>query len=90
MQHKEAPSFPTYQQWTKKEALEQATTKDTNVIPQPSTAFPQYMEAVLPKEEKFKATGVYVDDEANIHLHVMIDGTFEFFTENVFICCSSF
>eukprot|EP00111_Clytia_hemisphaerica_P005366 TCONS_00015509-protein len=80
MERHEASSFPTFQQGANKDStssaptsLQETTRNDHNVTPQPSPAFPQYMRAVFPKEEKFKATGVYVDDDANLHLHVMID-----------------
>lgn len=39
-----------------------------------TAAYPQYPKAVFPNLTQFLATGVYVNDDAEVFLHVLADG----------------
>jgi len=49
------------------------TAVDANSSSANSACFPEYLPAALPYERRFIATGVHIDADANIYLHIMDD-----------------
>ena len=45
-----------------------------NVSLSTKLTYPQYPRAAFPKEKQFLATGVFVDNDARLFLHVLVDG----------------